>query len=168
MAARSPRRTFANPFVVTLAAITPLAATTVFAEPDTKPSPPSKNPPAPKPEAKPNPKTVNPPPPKPVPKPEPAKFERHWTVSKIKGKASCEADPDADCPKPEPGKPRHTCNPPPPIDYACPSGLADGETLKIVLRVGATECFQERAPTTCPPNAKCNPPPPRKLACPSR
>jgi hypothetical protein len=169
MAARSPRRTFANPFVITLATITPLSAGSVLAEPDAKPAPPTKtkNPPPPKPDPKTPPIQKNPPPPKPEPKLEVSSYDRRWTVTKIKGKADCLANPEAKCPKVEPGKPVPTCNPPAPIKYACPSGMADGETLKIVMRAGATECFQERGPWgPCPPGRSCNPPPPRKLACP--
>ncbi|MBA2542661.1 MAG: hypothetical protein H0V17_23660 [Deltaproteobacteria bacterium] len=87
---------------------------------------------------------------------------------KPKGRADCQAMVDVQCPKGEPGKPMPTCNPPPPIKYACPTGFEDGDTLKIVLRAGATECFVDFGPSTCPANAKCNPPPPRKVACPKR
>lgn len=99
---------------------------------------------------------------------EPAKYEQKWTVMKFKGNADCQAMVDVTCPKGEPGKPMPTCNPPPPIKYACPSGFQQGDTLKIVLRVGATDCFADYGPTKCPDGVKCNPPPPRKVACPER
>jgi len=151
---------FANPFVITLVAMTPLASTAV-ADPDAKPAPPTKtkNPPAPKPQ----PPQKNPPPPKVTP----VDYDQHWTVTKIKGRG-CFANPEANCPKAAPGKAVPTCNPPPPIKYACPEDLADGGSIKIVLRANTTECFLDRGNMSCPPNMKCNPPPPKQLACPIR
>jgi hypothetical protein len=156
MSARTPRRRFASPFVVTLAAIPTAAA--------------GCNPPPPQP-----PRVVDPPvvaaPAEPDPvdagKPrEPAKFERSWTVMKIKGNPDCQAMRNDTCPKVDPGKPIPPCNPPPPSKYVCPANLEDGNSIQIVLRAGATECFQKYEPIKCPQGAKCNPPPPRKLKCP--
>lgn len=180
MSLRTPRRRFATPFVVTLAAIPACTsasshATLAPSEPEpaaveasaatpsggefATPTPPAKNPPKPH---------KNPPEPEPDPGPPPAKFEQRWTVAKIKGNPECSANLVVTCPQPQPGKPTPTCNPPPPIKYACPAGLADGDTIKIILRVGATECFVDYGPLQCPAGAKCNPPPPRKLPCPVR
>jgi hypothetical protein len=179
MSARAPRRRFASPFVVTLAAAGSAACTN-----PPRPEPPTSNPPPPgqpeEPEPTPTPTpepTVQPPttepttaaPGAPAPvdaKREPAKFEMRWTVSKLKGQADCQAFLDPNCPKPEKGKPVPTCNPPPPTKYACPADFADGQSMKIILRVGATECFEQQPAMRCPENAKCNPPPPRKVECP--
>jgi hypothetical protein len=202
MSARQVRRTFAAPFVVTLAGTASVAAVACKKEPaplvHRNPPGPHENPPPPekKPEdgtmptptpTTPDPATPapgptadaekppvihrNPPPPDAVdskPKPEPAKYEHRWTVSKYKGQADCQAFLDPNCPKPQPGKAMPTCNPPPPYKYACPDGFKEGDQLKIILRVGATECFVDHGPTKCPEGAKCNPPPPRKIACPQR
>ncbi len=177
MSARQLRRTFATPFIITLAG----SSLAVACGP--KPLPKHDNPPGPSvhsnppaPDPKPTPETTpdtTPVPETPKASPpeavkEPAKFESHWTVMKFKGQADCHAMVDVNCPKPEKGKPVATCNPPPPIKYACPAGFKEGDTLKIVLRVGATECFVDREPMKCPEGAKCNPPPPRKVACPER
>jgi hypothetical protein len=142
-------------------------------DPVATPEPPHKNPPAP--EAPPVPPVATTPatpattPATPVPTtPATPKFETKWTVMKFKGKDGCSAMIDVNCPKPEQGKPVATCNPPPPFKYACPDGFREGDTLKIVLRVGATDCFVDSAPINCPKGALCNPPPPRKVDCPIR
>jgi hypothetical protein len=188
MSARSIRRTFAVPFVVTLAGAASLTAVACAKKPaplhSNPPGPtpgPHANPPAPDKDPAPAPTTTDPaiPAPGPTadskpdtadsqPKKEPATYEHRWTVSKYKGNAGCQAFIDVNCPKPEPGKAVPTCNPPPPIKYTCPDGFKEGDTLKIILRVGATECFVDRGPMKCPEGAKCNPPPPRKIACPER
>src|SRR5512138_3724220 len=142
---RTPRRTFATPFVVTLAACGPAQHTSnppgpaqpppsapVASAPSTDPATPappdpcagmpteapSKNPPAPRPPPK-----GNPPPPETFP------YEQRWFVSKSGG--ACLARPKVDCPKPEAGKPTRTCNPPPPIKYECPKN-APSENFTIV------------------------------------
>lgn len=97
----------------------------------------------------------NPPPPSPM---------RNWTVRRTKGQ--CKAYVDVKCPEGKPGEARPTCNPPPPVAYACPDSLADGETLKIVKPAGSSVCQVDYGPMTCPPNATCNPPRPRAIACP--
>lgn len=191
MSARQLRRTFATPFIVTLAGSAAVATAACGPKPLPKhhnPPEPHANPPAP---GDPDPTTAPPPPPPPAtpdtadsgpppdsmphknppgptPVKEPAKYEQHWTVMKWKGKDECQAMVDVNCPKPEKGKAVPTCNPPPPIAYACPDGFKEGDTLKIVLRVGATDCFVDNPPIKCPAGAKCNPPPPRKVACPER
>lgn len=72
----------------------------------------------------------------------------------------------ATCPKPQPGKPMVTCNPPGPRDYACLPGMANGASLAIVQWAGASDCVIPPPPVSCPPKAMCNPPPPRKVTCP--
>jgi hypothetical protein len=174
MSARTLRRTFAAPFVVTLAAM-PACGPKPLNPPE-----PHENPPPPA--AKPTEPVVAAPDPAPAPsepvdskgspKKEPAQYERRWTVMRnMKQDAKpteCRAFIEVSCPKSEPGKPMPTCNPPPPIPYTCPDNFPTdkGATLKIVLRAGATECFVDHGPMNCPQGAKCNPPPPRKLACP--
>jgi hypothetical protein len=174
MSARAPRRRFASPFVVTLAAIPAVGACNPPPpQRPVQPEPAVMQEPAPTPTEQPAPATnepvvASPDEPEPADKGEPAKVEMIWTVTKVKGAADCQAFLDTSCPKVDPGKPMPTCNPPPPTKYACPPNLADGGSIKIILRAGATECFQKYEPIKCPQGAKCNPPPPRKLACPSR
>lgn len=190
MSARIVRRTFAAPFVITLATAcssssshTPPhnnppdpnwnahsdAAQPPIAEPTPGPTEPTpsvviaNNPPAPYPGVDPQPVDKTPP-----PKREPSQFERKWTVTKAttKGKTDCYAMPEVKCPKVEKGQPIPTCNPPAPYPYTCPPGFAAGDSLNIILRVGATECFVDRQPMKCPKGAMCNPPPPQKIVCP--
>jgi hypothetical protein len=76
---------------------------------------------------------------------------------------------EIECPKPAtPGGPVATCNPPPPVAYACPDDVTLDHALTISKLDGATECFVLDEGYTCPAGAICNPPPPRKLACPTR
>ena len=139
MAARTPRRSFAAPFVVTLAA--PLAACFVQAgpppqQPPGNPPPPEvaqqqqtpppdhvivSNPPRPvtpppsdpPPQQKPpNPATMNPPRPQPVDQ-QPQSSSEKWTI--FKQGNDCMASVKTECPK------GAMCNPPPPIKYACPT-----------------------------------------------
>lgn len=181
MSVRQIRRTFAAPFIVTLGTAAACGPKPLPKHDHVNPPGPHSNPPAPDtqpatPDPTPAPvtdkpivKNDNPPPPEPpAPVREPAKFEQHWTVMKFKGKDECSAMVDVQCPKPEKGKPVATCNPPPPIKYACPDNFKEGDTLKIVLRAGATDCFVDRPTASCPKGALCNPPPPRKVACPER
>lgn len=192
MSARAPRRRFATPFVVTLAAI-PACTTAPPPEPIHANPPP---PPQPQPQPAPDPATTEAPPPaataEPTPAPPvvanpprptagptegappeptapaPSKFERRWTVTKVTGKDRCQAFSDSSCPKVLPGQPIPPCNPPPPIAYACPPNMNEGDVLHVVLRAGATECFVDPGPIHCPAKATCNPPPPRKVPCPAR
>jgi hypothetical protein len=161
MSARLPRRTFATPFVVT----TTLAA---CSSPQ-KPPEHTRNPPPP--DVKPDPGSGGGDPsggePTTPTTGTPSEFEMHWTVMKIKGNPDCQAFMKVECPKPEPGKPVATCNPPPAMKYTCPAGFKDGDTLNIVLRKGTSECYVDIPPIKCPPNASCNPPRPAKVDCPS-
>jgi len=175
MAARSPRRIFGSPFVITLATIPACATTTTPPPPAIAQPEPGRAEPAPtaEPTAGPDapdapPVVANPPrpvaPPPDAPAPAPATYDQRWAV--MKAQSGCIAIADVECPKAVPGKPTPTCNLPPPIKYACPDGFADGETLKIVLRAGQTECMVDFGPMKCPPNTRCNPPRPRPVACP--
>lgn len=68
-----------------------------------------------------------------------------WSVSQS-GKA-CRAFRNIKCPEPAtPGGVRPTCNPPPPIDYACPAGLTP--PFKIT-QVG-DECTVDTKKVDCP------------------
>jgi hypothetical protein len=74
---------------------------------------------------------------------------------------------DVQCPKPDKkGAPAPTCNPPPPMKYACPENWDGKSALTVVQYANSTECVIEPPPSKCPPSASCNPPPPRKVACP--
>jgi hypothetical protein len=170
---RAPRRNFAAPFVVTTLAACSGSHTSNPPAPEPphwNPSPPQTPPPT---DPQTPPTTTGPSDPSGEPgptdtknAPQAATYDHHWIVSKRKNTGTCQAFLDPNCPKAEPGKPVPTCNPPPPIKYDCPEGFTDTDTLKIILRTGETDCWVERAPIKCPPNAKCNPPPPRKVSCP--
>ncbi len=106
----------------------------------------------------------NPPPPQ---VPQTVSFEQKWTVRRTGD--TCTASRDATCPKPEKGKERVTCNPPPPVAYACPTGLLDTKTVMVVMPANTTECrIGPRDANACPPNAKCALPKPGVVPCPSR
>jgi hypothetical protein len=65
--------------------------------------------------------------------PEPAKREQHWTV--VRSDAGCTAAREGSTP---------------PIQYACPLGFQPGDSLKIILRAGTTECFAGTHKVDCP------------------
>ncbi|HEY4239800.1 MAG TPA: hypothetical protein VGM88_08290 [Kofleriaceae bacterium] len=68
------------------------------------------------------------------------------------------------CPAPTPGAP--ACVPPGPTLYTCPPDLPDSATMILYQRAGEPDCYVLPAPMSCPPNVMCNPPPPRKAICP--
>jgi hypothetical protein len=170
MSARLLRRTFASPFVVTLAAI-PAACIVQSAPPSRTGPPPS--------DRQPGPRTSEPAQPTPAPTPaqseptvmanpprpgteqatpEPAKTERHWTVSRQGDK--CLAYTDVTCPK------NATCNPPPPTAYACTPEITATQPMKIVQWANTTGCHVETPAPPCPPRKMCEPPRPRAVTCP--
>ena len=171
MSARSPRRTFAASFVVTLAAA-PACVTT-------PPPPPPNNPPGPTepvaggpdvrdhrdepadPARRP---VENPPAPSPPQDTPPPSSERRWVLEMHDGKCTTRAN--ASCPPQEPGKPMRTCNPPAPQPYTCLAGMTEGASLSIVQWAGAKDCVIPPPQVNCPKGAMCNPPPPRPVACP--
>ena len=167
MAARTPRRTFATPFVVTLAAVPacyvqsapqpqpqPVVQQQPQPQPDSHPvivsNPPRPQPEQPPPSDPPPHVIVNPPPPQPT-------TATSWHVFKTND--GCEAIVNVQCPK------GAACNPPPPQKYDCPPGIVAGKPLTVVT-VNNGECVVEQAPTSCPPNVMCNPPRPHPFACP--
>ena len=165
MAARSPRKIFASPFVVTLAAC--------FTEtpPPQQPTPqPSQPQPRPDVVAVENPPRPTPPPTEPTQgggAPTTYNFDQRWTVHK-NDQGTCSAMARVDCPKPKkPGDPVPTCNPPPPMKVECPADWDGKAPLAIVQYANQSHCQVEQPPIKCPPNATCNPPPPRKVACPT-
>ena len=198
MAARSVRRSFASPFVVTLAAALPTACYVQPGPPvrssggggggspqvtTDENAPNHTNPPRPTGETVPNQQTpdhsttnagaeqapagggktvviANPPRPAPAPV---AKQDRRWTVTKASG--TCSAYSNSTCPEPPAGQPRPSCNPPPPMKYACPAVMTEN-MITVVQFAGQKDCQIEYPPIKCPPNAMCNPPPPQKVACP--
>lgn len=188
MAARAPRRSFASPFVLTLAASLPAAACYVQSQPGPRGGTPARDhtagptpvrdhtsqpgdgarPPdhatttaGAQPAPSPPVTTIsNPPAPQPAPAPpvQTSTTDRRWTVSKSNG--TCRVYEDATCP------PNATCNPPPPQKYACLDDMNDGASVKIVQRAGEKVCTTIPMMPKCPPNVMCNPPPPRKVTCP--
>lgn len=181
MAARIVRRSFASPFVITLAAAVPAAACYVQPGPQRSggngaqvtgtgeqvpvQQPPDHNSTNAGVEQQPVGNTTaisNPPRPAPAPI---AKQETRWTVTRANG--TCSAFAKVACPAPPAGQPAPSCNPPPPQPYACGVQLrTDGQTMAIVQFAGQSECQIEQPPMKCPPNAMCNPPPPQKVDCP--
>jgi hypothetical protein len=174
MAARTPRRSFATPFVVTLAAA---PACYVQSAPPAEPAPQQQqqnapgavvaNPPRPQP----TPAVTNPP--RPVDRPSPADPQQTTVVANpprptgpaagttwhvFRTKDGCEAALDVSCPK------GATCNPPPPQTYDC-EGLSINKPITIVSE-GEGICHVQPEPVHCPPGAVCNPPRPRRVACP--
>ena len=143
MSARTIRRTFAMPVVITLASsCTPMRTSN-------PPPPMTRSPNAPG--GTPDTKAV-----------EPSAATRRWSIShKTGGQPNeCIAQVVIECPR------NAKCNPPRPQDYTCPDGLGTDGQLTIVLRAGATECMVDYGDMSCPQGATCNPPPPRKLPCP--
>jgi hypothetical protein len=162
MAARTPRRNFASPFVVTLAAVPACwtssspqqAPPTTTAQADPAPAPQPTTPPAePAPQQQSRP-PMNPPRPKPVVPAEPPGTQ--WTIFK-QGDA-CSAAIKVECPQ------GATCNPPPPKPYACPDGITVERPVVIIAEEDG--CYIKHEPVHCPPRVMCNPPPPHKVACP--
>jgi hypothetical protein len=163
MAARTPRRSFASPFVVTLATAPacfvssstppsqPISQTApgqpVSSDPQPATPPPSDspiiiaNPPHP---------TSTPSPSEPAPPPEP----RQWTV--FQTATGCEAAIDAPCPV------GAICNPPRPTAYACPHGVK----LPAKVFTSGDGCAIEHAAPPCPEHKVCGPPPKQKVPCP--
>ena len=87
--------------------------------------------------------------------------ERRWTISNQGGK--CMAYTKVQCP------PNTHCNPPRPTEYACAGAggeLAASGSINVVRWAGSTTCQIEVPPANCPPEMSCNPPPPRQVACP--
>ncbi len=183
MSSRTPRRSFAHPFVVTLAAIPACSGGNASGPP------PHKNPPPPTyiepasptpaptdpatepavPTSPPEPVEAAPAPPAPSAPGAPAQpkapdYASRWHV--FKSGAACMATVHVDCPKPEAGKAVPTCNPPAPTPYTCPPGMTEGASLTVVRRAHSTTCWIEQPPVKCPPGARCNPPPPRGVDCP--
>ena len=163
MAARSVRKSFASPFVITLAA----AACVESAPPPQQPAP--QPTPAPAPSPAPPVVVTNPPPPSSGGTAQTAQtytFDQRWTV--MKSSTGCQAMAKVECPKPsKPGGPVPTCNPPPPMKVACPDGWDGKESITIVQYANQANCMIEPPPMNCPKGAACNPPPPRKVACPT-
>ncbi len=173
MAARTPRRTFATPFVITLAAIPACYVQSAPQQPQPQPQPVAQpqpqpsdshpvvvvNPPRPQPDPQPQPQ------PQPDPQPNPSVIHNpprpqaptSWHVYKTA--SGCEAAVNVECPT------GATCNPPPPQKYDCPPGIVMGKPLTVVA-VNNSQCIVEQPPPSCPPGAVCNPPRPKPFPCP--
>lgn len=172
MSARTPRRSFARSFVVTLAAVPacggggggagsgpPMIGNPPAPEPTVPTSPPEPTP-APTPDPTPTPAPGEPAQAKPGKAPD---YSQHWIVTK--NGATCLAQPRVECPKGVPGQPMPTCNPPPASAYTCPDGMGAGP-ITVVRYANTFDCVIEPPPTRCPEGVRCNPPPPRRVECP--
>lgn len=161
-ASRKPRRAFAVPLVMTVAAMPACIVTEPKpAQPQTggtttrdhRPPPPTRheNPPPP---------STDPTPIDPVPaQVEAPDYHRNWTVS-LQKDGTCEAYMAVECKK------GATCNPPPPQPIACPEGITAARPVDIFASAGSWDCYIKPPESKCPEKATCNPPPPRKTACP--
>jgi len=155
MAARTPRRSFATPFVVTLAVAPacyvqstppqgPSSGPTTTAQPDGKPT-----------------VMVNPPRPGATTTP-----NGKWRVYKDAAQNACFSQPVVTCP------PNVACNPPRPQPYTCPDqnsyALTPGMENAITVASDAEgkTCEIDWGPQDCPPASSCNPPPPVAMTCP--
>lgn len=88
---------------------------------------------------------------------------RTWHVFQNTSDKSCYATLKVDCP-PKPA----TCNPPPPTKLAsCPSGLEMPQGLTI-REDAANSCAVYHPMPACPAGMSCNPPRPQTIACPTR
>lgn len=190
MAARAPRRSFAAPFVLTLAAV---PACTVSSGPPSGPPPqqpatqqpvaqtptqppptqpqPTWNPPPPsqpEPQAPPQPEppvVANPPRPTgndTATTPEPStKTVTHWHVEMDASTKQCTATLKLDCPM------NAKCKMPPRNPYACPAGWDGVGQVTVTRFANTTECVLEAPIPKCPPNAKCKRPAGTKVPCPT-
>jgi hypothetical protein len=75
---------------------------------------------------------------------------QEWSVSRSGD--TCDAWVDVDCPPPD----EATCNPPPPMTVACPGGLEEGVTMRIVQHEENGPCYLVDA--ECPEGG-CDPQP---------
>jgi hypothetical protein len=173
MAARTPRRSFATPFVITLAAAPacyvqstpaptgPTTTTTTSAPPPTTTTTPDQPPTQGPPTTGPGPVVTNPP----MPQTQPPATQTvpgntKWTVYKTAD--GCMAAYKVEC------QPKATCNPPPPFKYECPQNVSLDTSITVASNADGSACFVDYGPTKCPPNTACNPPRPQPVACPKR
>ncbi len=168
MSARQPRRSFATPFVITLAAgaaCTPRATPTpppgpitTTPETTTVETPPVETPPVETPPVETPPVAT---PPAETPPSPPVKTLR-WQANQVGQK--CTTQLQTDCSEPP-------CEPGPKVKYDCPKS-EDGTILgidgaRIEGAEGQASCTL-RLQVRCPPSARCNPPPPRSVPCPKQ
>jgi hypothetical protein len=160
MSARMPRRSFATPFIITLAACGGSQSPTPIPGPT---PPPTGNPPAPvdaqSVEPSPEPIHWNPPPPQADSRPPPTTTAnppppgqnhspgQQWTVTKHDDKCVALT-----------GSPQRSMN------YACPAGISLDKPITVMA--SGDHCIVLRASPPCPPKAMCNPPPPHEVPCP--
>jgi hypothetical protein len=193
MAARTPRRSFATPFVVTLAAAPACYVQSAPQQPEPAPQQNAPgtvvaNPPRPQeqpvaqtppPDTRPNPVVMNPPRPA-DPQPTPVVMNPPRPSPPVG-----QSPPGSISGGPAAGTTWHvfktkdgceaaidvscpkgaTCNPPPPQKYDCPDGIVTGKPMTIVSE-GENICHVAVDPPSCPKGAMCNPPRPRRVTCP--
>ncbi len=158
MAARTPRRSFATPFVVTLA-VAPACYVQPAPQQPTSGGPTATTP-TQQPDGKPPTVMVNP------LRPQATTPNAKWRVYKDASQNACFSQPIVTCP------PNTACNPPRPVAYACPDqntyALTPGMENAITVMADAEgmRCEIDWGPQSCPPGASCNPPPPVAMTCP--
>lgn len=155
MAARTPRRSFATPFVVTLAAA---PACYVQSTPPQQPQQvqPAQSQPQPGQPDRPPVTVVNPPMPQ---APAATTPNQKWSVYK-QPDGVCMASIKVTC------KPGTMCNPPPPQKYDCPANVSLDKPVTVASSADGMACFVEYPAAACPPNVACNPPRPTPVTCP--
>jgi hypothetical protein len=196
MSARTPRRSFAAPFVITLAAAPACYVNSAPApQPQPQPQPAEQTPP----QNAPGTIVMNPPRPEPA-QTQPDPTQSHPPTPIMNPPRPQPQDPAAPQPVPAPTNPSVVMNPPRPepagtrwhvfkaedsckavLDVRCPEGATcnpppptkiacpDGLTMPRGLNIvsqGNGTCIVEPEPVSCPPHAMCNPPRPRSVSCP--
>jgi hypothetical protein len=142
---RAPRRSFAAPLVITMAAL-PGCASTVDHRDPVQPTTVTTTDPA---------DHRNDPPPTPTP----TAAGATWHIV-VNSDGSCVAAVEAHCD----ARPV-SCNPPRPMPYACPSGATNDNPF-LVQQTDAGDCVLISPTPACPAGTMCNPPPAQKVDCP--
>jgi hypothetical protein len=145
---RAPRRAFAAPFVVTLAAAAAGCTTTDHRH---------ANPPGPITTTDGTAGTADP---SATPTPTPTGAQGTWRIE-LQPDGTCVAAADTHC---APGNPA-SCNPPRPAAYPCPTGIS-AEHAYTIQQNAPDDCVLMTPMPACPTGVMCNPPPPQKTACP--
>lgn len=139
MSSRKPRRSFAAPLILTVAALPGCIAAGSKPANSTTTAPESRDHRG----SEPDPVTMSNPPP-----PDTSK-DRSWTIE-LQQDGSCRATADDG---------RQS-------SVACPDGISAGSAMSMWANAGSTECFVSYDSPSCPAGAICNPPPPKVSSCP--
>lgn len=157
---RSPRRSFAAPLILSVAAIPACVVTSnkPANDPKTGETPEQRDHRGTGDDAGDGTKVImNPPRPE---APQVYEQDQSWSV-RMESDGSCKAYGSVDCPE------ASKCNPPRPSVVTCPEGISEGEAMDMWVSAGSTDCYVSfGGSSSCPKGATCNPPPPQKAECP--